>query len=710
MVEISAGLVKSDTLTVTSTSSGAVQASTIVATHINSPNFTTNDLTAGNVDVSGNLNATTIDVTGSLTANTVDVTGTLTAGTVDVSGNLNANVIVGTLTSTTVDVSGNLNATTLNVGGNVTATNFGYQNLDLSGNLSVEGSFSLYGLNNYEGNIQSGDIVSVNSLGYVTAAQTNTYMRTLLVAGDAFPGGNPFWQDTSYNILINEIVYWSNNFLANSITKLSATLLVPFKGASPFAPTGLPKNSSIVSYKHGTLTSTYQYTTLWRAMVEAAAGQVPTFNVQADPTGWMFACTGHVVVCADNVSYGKSVGAYDYQNVGDETTSQYAAIVATTQLMNLKPELFYGQFVGVNPVNVINSGYSLGAVQCVNVAQLIKNTDLRNPYVNTNPNNKALNLIQTIAGAPLNAYQLIVNAFELNFNNPTLWALLYFTLLSLGDVRRISLKDSVRPNIYSDVFPVLNQFYANTDINSLSQYFKLQNITSSSVLSAYLTQNPGNQPISPPPPYTNGYLSLTDTSNYVTINTTGYITPDQFYYNPYYSDCSSHNFALNNSREAVFYTNYYVDYADLSGSPINVIYSTGDELACNNAGSSPTYSATSPNIFVGDPSTDLIYGTYKAWVDSSNVLYAPNGIWTQSKSWIDLSGGLISGGYTSSSVSTNPIAIALNTTQNTNSASVIRVNNDGGIYQGAENLFLQHNGFGLSVFQLGVRTYLDNLS
>jgi hypothetical protein len=662
-------------------------------------------ITGQSLNVPGLVSAGTLAAVGGITGQSLNVPGLVSSGYLNVG--LNASIggtltvsgptiyngpitYTGPITGPSISVSGAVSAASANVAGALTVPN--------------TGSFNLAGLNAYEGAIQSGDIISVNQLGVVSAAQTNAYMAALI--GPA--GASTFWQDTSYNIVINQIVYWGNDFLTNSVDKFSATLLVPYLGSNVYIPTGLPKNSAIVSYKHGTLSSVYQNTTLWAAMQEAAAGQVySTSSIPVDPAAWMFSATGYITVCADNVSYGKSVGSYDYQNVSDEATSQYAAIVATTQLMTMRPSLFYGQFVGVSPVNVINSGYSLGGVQCVYIAQLIKNIDIRNPYANTNTNSIPLKLVQTIAGAPLNAYQLLTSVLETNYNSPTLWTILLLVLLSLGDPQNNGIKQSVRPNILTDVYPTLNQFYANTNTTSVSQLGNLQAATFNSVGNAFLLQNPGNvQSISVPTPGAGNTFPI-DASNNYTIATTGYITPNQFYKNPYYTDCSAHNFALNSTNQVAFYTNRFVDYTDLSGTPISVIYSTGDELACNNAGAPAVYNDTSQNIYVGIPAKDTIYDAYKAWNDSSNSTPTfPSGIRSQGKLWVDVSGGFALGGYTTTNPATNPIATVLLSTENTNTSSVVRVNKDD-ITPG-QNLALQHSPFLITVFQLGVRVYLNS--
>jgi hypothetical protein len=591
-------------------------------------------------------------------------------------------------------------------------------------NVPATSTFDCLGLNKYEGKFQNGDIIDYTIVASLSAGQTNTYMKTYLDFGQASgTTSGTFWQDTSYNMIAYQISYWANDFLANSLQRLSATLIIPYLGDNPFAPTGLPNNSAIVSYKHGTLTSTYQNTTLWRAMGEAAAVSPvydPVINgsLNIDPTAWMLSATGYITVCADNVSYGKSTGYYDFANVQDESLSQYASVVATTQLMRTTPLIFYNQFVAASSINVINSGYSLGGLNSVFISQLIRNNqpNTRNPYYNTNPNSIPLNLIQTISAGATNVYKLTTQVLETNYNSPTIWPIFLFLMLLSGDPQ-ILLKDSMRPNILSSVFPSFNQFYANTNITSVSQFINLQASAYYSITDAYSKQNGGPQSISPtntaafPLPLPNNYFSFTDPTQ---PSTTGYITPNQFYYNPYFSDCSSHNFGLNFGVQNSFFTNNFVDYSDLSGTPITVIYSTGDELCCPNAGSSYVYDTSSESIYTGIPSKDVIYTDYSNWVNVPNP-YA-NGIANQGKTWVDVSGGLVLGGYIStidaSGVIINPMAATLLTTENTNTASIVRVNYDPAgtflVPQPAQNAALQHFAFGITAFQLGFRTYLKN--
>jgi hypothetical protein len=678
-------------------------------------------ITGQSVSVPGSISSGTVNAVGAITGQNLSVVGAITGQSVSVPGSINSGTLnaVGAITGQSVSVPGLVSAGSLNtalsanigtnltVGGSLTVNGpFVVDSSSITVNTLVTNTFNCTGLNYYEGAIQSGDVVSVSTVGIVTPSQSNTYFRTLLAVGSDGSGGNTFWQDTSYNVIVNEIIYWCNTYDANSVQKQSATLLVPFIGANVAVPTGLPKNSAIVSCKHGTLASTYQYSTLWSAMAEVAAGAGgPSLtDVASDVIPWMLATTGYVSVCADNVAYGKSVGTYNFGNVADECLSQYYSIVATTQYMNLSPESFFNRFVGVSPVNVINSGYSLGGLNIGTVSQLIKNDDIRNPYRNTNTNTIPLNLIQTIAGAPINTYSLINSVVQQTYNSPAIWDVLLFALLGANN-RTSPIRQSLRPNIIAEVVPVFDQFYSTTNINSvsLSQYGRMQAYFVPSVLAAYSTQSssPGApQYIYPPLPE---YTQLTDTSS----TPSGYWTPNQAFYNPYYNDCSANNVSLN-AFKLSFYTNPFVDFSDLSGTPINVIYSTGDELACYNAGSNIVYTDTSSNIFIGTPSTDKIYTDYKAWVDSSNYLTVPSGIWTQQKTWVDVSGGLALGGFTSTSAATNPIAVALLATENQNKASVIRVNKDVALPASLENTLLRHYAFGIGVFQLGVRTYLIN--
>lgn len=596
----------------------------------------------------------------------------------------------GLLKVTTLDATGasavltanTANLTTLNA--DVVTT----QDLTLT-NLTIptDGAFNVNGLNNYEGNVQSGDLISFNAVASLTSVQTDTFMREYL-GPDAAP---TFWaQDTSCNITVYKIVYWANSMLDNSITKLSATLLVPTINGV------IPKTSAIISDKHGSFSSTYQNSTLWNTMYQVSLGLGPSQVVLTEYTPWQFATTGHVVVCADSVSYGKSYGAPNYYNVADEVFSQYAALVATTQLMKIRPVLFKNQFVGSTLLNVINSGYSLGGMFGPMISQFIANNDPYNPYKNTNVNTIPLNLIQTIVGSPVNQYEIGQKLSTAHYNNPTIWSNVLFSSLAATSPEN-GLPTPGRPSAVANCSAIWNPFYQNTLKNYVNQVPNLIALLVNTIAFNYTVQSDptGPQAIYPPIP---PYLEVPDTSNFFT---TGYITPNQVYINPYYEDCSSYNFVFDISKQSTFYNNPFVDYSDLSGTPITVIYSTGDELSCNNFGASTTYSDTSDSIYVGTPQTDMIYASYKAWVDSSSV---SNGVWDQRKPFLDLSGGFVSGGYTLDT-SLNPIVSTLLAVENQNQAVCIRVNKDG--LTPGQNLILQHNIFQETVYQNGVRAYLN---
>jgi hypothetical protein len=413
----------------------------------------------------------------------------------------------------------------------------------------------------------------------------------------------------------------------------------------------------------------------------------------------MFASTGHVVVSADNVSYGKSYGSTNAFNAADEVFSQYASIVATTQLINIRPTLFNNQsFLNESSsIDIINTGYSLGGMFGPMISQFIANNDILNPYNNTNANTIPLKLIQTISGAPTNQHELSKTVISNNYTKPTIWSFAIFASLT-GNSPVTGLTSIARPSAVANCAPIWNPMYQNTLKNYISQ---VTNLIGSVVYNTgfnyiYQSDPSGAEAIYPAEV---PYLAVPDASNFFT---SGYITPNQLFFNPYYSDSSNYNYVIDLTKQSVFYTNPFVDYSDLSGTPITVIYSTGDELCCNNAGASTTYSETSANIYVGTPARDMTYQAYKDWVDSSSV---SNGIWDQGKTFLDLSGGIALGGYTQNNLY-NPIASTLLAVENNNVAVCIRVNKDN--FTSGQNLLLQHNVFQDTVYQNGVRTYLNN--
>jgi hypothetical protein len=272
------------------------------------------DVNAANITATGtaiiglNLTSQSVNAPAQIAGGSVASVGAITGQSVSVPGSVVAGSLaaVGPITGQSVSVPGNVGSGTLNVALNASIGT----NLVVGGSLTVNGpfvvdsssitvgalvtnTFNCTGLNYYEGAIQSGDVVSVSTVGIVTAAQSNTYFRTVLALANDGSGGNTFWQDTSYNLVVNEIVYWCNTYDANSVQKQSATLLVPFIGPNTAVPTGLRKKSAIVTCKHGTLASSYQYSTLWATMAEVAAGGTysPLANVSADLVPWMLATT-----------------------------------------------------------------------------------------------------------------------------------------------------------------------------------------------------------------------------------------------------------------------------------------------------------------------------------------------------------------------------------------------------------------------------------
>ena len=438
-----------------------------------------------------------------------------------------------------------LKATTLVIDSSATLTG----SVSINNNLTVNGAITLNGFNNYEGNLAPGDIISYNYINTMTSTKTLAVYAT---AAAATGGIN----DTSNNISIYEIIYWGYDSRSSNLTRMSATLLIP----------STIRNETIVSYKHGTIPNNYEYATLWNAMDQIIKSTSTGGNI--DPGGWLLAYAGNVVVVADNPSYGCSMGFYNFLDTAGEASSQYHALCAAKQLFTKALTLAPAKFL-TSPTSVISVGYSLGGMMCPFVSQLIN----REP--------SKWNLINTIAGGPVNAYTLMYQVLK----NPTLktTATVYgFNLNSSASDDKFRLS-GLLPNIYTDVLPLYNQYYTNsttaTSLDTIGTAFN------NSLYTKSLASVKAN--ISP------------DSSNfYPTAN--GYYPFTVF-------DCSSSLSYLNTKYEYTFYTNSFISYSDLSGTPMNVIYSQGDELCCYD----PSGSAT------GKVANDMVKPYFNGFVTNS---------------------------------------------------------------------------------------------
>ena len=441
---------------------------------------------------------------------------------------------------------------------NLTTTNINATNFSLNNNLTVSGDVTFNGLNFYEGNLKVGSVISYILRTTVPIALSN-----------AFFVGNGLPASATYNLKVYEVIYWGYDTRSSSLTRMSATVCVP---------TSIYNNKTLFCYKHQTLTTTSNDCTLWNYMsifVNTLAS--PTFYM--DINGWITsAISGYVSIIADNPSFGASIGTYNYLDPNGEPQSQYNALLATKELIGLHPELFGNSFVGVNKYNIVVGGYSLGALVSGQIAQLINQNPLNN-----------LNVINIIAGAPPNS--LGQNMLVLSNNNlPTSWIIAYFFMMNF--IGNPFYQKFLLPNIYNDVLPIFNAlrlpngFY--TIANPFSLIVEFINVAAKSIVSSPNT-NPAHYPDVSGNPTATGYVYL-DTL----IDTSGF------------------SVYVKSSQLTQFYTNPFINYTDLSGVPINIMYSAADEL-CN-------YNPSSPNLVVDTSSNafDNVHNYFKGWVIDSS--------------------------------------------------------------------------------------------
>ena len=562
-----------------------------------------------------------------------------------------------------VYTAGLLNVTTLNATGasavleanTATVTNLNAdvvttQDLTLT-NLTIptDGTFDVEGLNIYEGTYTAGDLISYTLKGTMSTATASAYF------GAVYTGDNAIYlPDSSYNINFYEMVYWGIDSRSNDTTRMSATVCIPATVVSP----------TIVSYKHGTLGNTYQYYTLWQEMKNISDGSGSVNKPELD--GWYYSTTGYVTVCADNPGYGVSVGNYNFLDPTGESQSQYNAIVALKQLIEKRPALFNGTSF-VAPIDVISTGYALGALFCPLVSELVA----------LNP---SLNLVNTIAGGPVNAYALINAAIYggtdgvTPSSNPTSLGVLYlFLLLFATDYQLYGTLFNVKPEVTYCVIPLFQQLYLDTArnnrVNNLGGLF--------TPIIRFIQKATNNQAIlnSSFQPYTQLYPA----GGFV-----AYFIPSTIF------NGSTNNLLI--GKQFSFFTNIFEDFTELSGTPINVIYSQQDELSC--------YTAANP--YIGTLATDQISGPLNIFLTTDN---SGNGGFNglnrapYSDTDIDASQNLLSG----PSGLMQTAATALVDSEGTNNCSNTRWNT---LPLGAN---LQTHGiFGPRIYQTVIRDYLKS--
>jgi hypothetical protein len=466
------------------------------------------------------------------------------------------------------------NASNASINGTLTTNTLSVPQLTTTNNLTVGRDFDINGFNLYDGKFNAGDVIDCKFICFLDTSAVNNYFANYAGAGTSLatfqiPGAIS-------NVNVYELVYWGVDQASTSTIRMSATLLVP---------TNIAK-STIFACKHGTTSTTYQQATLWEALkTYKLTGNPFLSNGTTDFSPMAGAIAGYVSVSADNPGYGIAGGVYDLMNTPSEVSSQYHAILATAKLIKLRPGLFNGFVLPVGNIPVINNGYSLGGIKCLEVGQLIQ-SDATN----------GITCVNNIVGAPAN----IAAIYNQLLLYPTLKisaALLFFTTLIFNDSEPFLQKNCILPNIYTDVLPYLNSFYVNSNIlqaNNVANNTSLLGNIWAATLASVIKNNPTNPT----------YWPSANPAN-------------QFYYPITLFDLSGFNVYKNKLLEqGAYYTNKFVNYSDLSGVPINVLYSQEDELCCYDPsnGTSPYGKASCDQVvnylkgFMTDSSFTNVYG------------------------------------------------------------------------------------------------------
>ena len=446
--------------------------------------------------------------------------------------------------------------------GSISTTNLNFNNLDIAENINVAGDFSLTGFNTYEGAYKAGDVISYTLKGTMGTALANAYFSAI------YPTGNNsiYKPESNYNINFYEMVYWGVDSRSNDTTRMSATVCIPSTVVS----------STVVSYKHAAPGSTYQFYTLWQEMKNITQG---IFNQSIpDIIAWMLATTGYVTVCADNPGYGVGVGNYNFLDATGESQSQYNAVVALKQLIEKENSLF-NNTTFPTPLNVISAGYANGGNFCPFVSELIA-LDTR------------FNLVNTISGGLVNPYELLDVAFygdssgtQVSTNRTSL-NVLYLMLLFVNTNNKVyGPLLNIKPNITFGVLPLLDQIYLDKPINSTTLFPRLIR---------YVQNATGGQ----------GIVDASGNSyNYAEYNP---VTNPPFVIQSEIVNAPNNNLQL--GKQSVFFTNIFEDFSELSGTPINVMYSQQDQLTC--------YDPLNPSV--GSVGTDLVAGPLNTFITTDN--------------------------------------------------------------------------------------------
>ena len=519
-------------------------------------------------------------------------------------------------------------------------------------NLNVD-NLNITGLNLYEGNYVPGDVISYNYVGLMPAAKSLEILNGKITA-PTIPAHTVVPSNliaSSYDIKVYELIYWGFDSRSSDTIRMSATLLIPTTIV----------DAVIVSNKHGTLGNVWQGYTLWAYMQSIINNNPVDMALLSGVSNnsWMFATTGYVVVCADNPGYGRSLGFYNFLDPIGESFSQYNALVATKQLITKESSLFptpLKNVFGVPKFKVISSGYSLGGVMILFVSQLIAD-------------DSSFTLLNTIAGAPVNANKLLNQAIY--DNDPTnttpsvyaMAAIVYvFILLYANSNYGTAVESALKQNIVNVVLPTLNQLYLNTTSNI--------GLFGRNILKNTLIANGGNPAVFGP----SGPNPATDFTVYPAYLFNASTTLEQL-------------------KEVSWYTNRYQDFSNLTGTPINVIYSLQDALC--------SYNPPTPYLG-GGTATDNINTALTSFITTQNGSYGGlgNGNGLNRTNPADFTNTIVtptSGGTIASlQVANTNVLIS---SESTNKCSSTR-------WETGSVGNLEHSTFADTVYQTVVRNYL----
>jgi len=350
-----------------------------------------------------------------------------------------------------------------------------------------------------------GEVVSYSLM---TTINTDTFDRFTNVISNQF--------NVNQTISVYKIVYWAQDSRSNSVTRMSATLLVPANISKP----------GIVSFKHGTPNTIDQLSVPYQKLADFVNNKINNVNVD-----YIYYCvvasSGAPVVVADNAGFGTSVGSYNYLDPEGETYSQVDAIRAVRNLIDKNTQIF-GTKVFDTKLPLLISGYSLGGMNTLSVADQLNKTE---------PNR--IDIRSILAGGVPNPYKIVDNI--LKSTDGIDWSVVFLLLLHFAG-NKLSGLSMLRPNIYNDVLPMFKTMYLDRTVPF-----------SMAVVKAVIDSSVKNQ---------------------IAGATISSATCDPRYiFNienvKLYSDLN---------KELCNYTNNFLEVSSLKNIPINLVYGSADEL------------------------------------------------------------------------------------------------------------------------------------